>query len=214
VAVERKDQLTDFVHLYLKRNRGWPWPEDSWGLDSMFGESGWCHSCGTPFREQSGPLTLQAGGQTPVRGAWIPNWQFNAICLEKSLADRVLAEFRVDLRPIVWRRKVIGAAMQIVTPNVGPAWFDPDELRERAVARHGRPGAECSECRTWRWMPLPFEELPTVRSGPSWERYDVIASPEWFGAGKQSFREILVRRSLATVIATASPKDFRIQEIS
>jgi hypothetical protein len=214
VAFDRKNQVKDFVQLSLKRNRGWPWPEDSWGLDSMFGETGWCHSCGTPLHEQSGPLTLQTGGQSPVHGAWIPNWRFDAICLEESIADRVSAEFRLDLRPIAWRRKVIGAAIQIVTPTVGPAWFDPDQLRERAIARHGSAGAECSKCRIWRWLPLPFELLPPVRSDASWERYDILASPEWFGDGKKSFREILVRRSLAGVIAAASPKDFKIQEIS
>ena len=210
----RKDQVKDFVGLDLKRNRGWPWPERSWGLDQMFGETGWCHVCGVPLHEQSGPLTLQAGGQSPVHGAWIPNWRFDAICLEKSLADRVSAEFRVDLRPVAWRRKVVGAAMQIVAPTVGPAWFDHDQLAEKAIARHGSSGAECSECHTWRWMPLSSEELPPVRSNPSWKQYDVVASPEWFGDGARSFREILVRRSLAGVITAASPKDFRVREVS
>jgi len=205
--------VKEFVHLSLKRNRAWPWPEASWGLDAMYGETGWCHSCGTPLHEQSGSLTLQAGGQSPVHGAWVPNWRFDAICLEKSLADRASAEFRVDLKPIAWRRKVIGAAMQIVARTVGSEWFDPNELRQRAIARHGSAGAECRECRVWRWLPLPFDQLPTVRPGPDWERYDVLASPEWFGDGKRSSRDVLVRRGLAELIAAASPKDFKIKEI-
>lgn len=36
--------MNEYVELYLKRNRGWPWPEDSWGLTPMFGEDG------TPLR--------------------------------------------------------------------------------------------------------------------------------------------------------------------
>ena len=129
----------------------------------MYGETGWCHSCGTPLHEQSGSLTLQAGGQSPVHGAWVPNWRFDAICLEKSLADRASAEFRVDLKPIAWRRKVIGAAMQIVAPTVGPAWFDPDELRQRATARHGSAGNECPECRVWR---VSDAVRPAARGSP------------------------------------------------
>ena len=147
-----------------------------------------------------------------MHGAWVPNWRFDDICLEKSLANRASAEFRIDIRPIAWRRNVIGTAMQIVAPTVGPEWFDPNELRERAIARHGSAGAECPECRVWRWLPLPFDLLPPVQPGPDWERHDVVASPEWFGDGSRSFREILVRRGLAKLIVEASPKDFKIQE--
>src|SRR5260370_5519256 len=68
----------DFVHLSLRRNRGWPWPEDSWGLDSMYGETGWCHSCGTPLHEQSGSLTLQAGGQSPAPRAGVAHPRVHA----------------------------------------------------------------------------------------------------------------------------------------
>lgn len=36
--------MTEYVELHLERNRGWPWPEDSWGLTPTFGEDGWCHA--------------------------------------------------------------------------------------------------------------------------------------------------------------------------
>lgn len=41
----------------------------------------------------------------------------------------------------------------------------------------------------------------------------VIASPEWFGDGKQSFRQILWRRDLAQLLLNAGPRDFKIQEV-
>ena len=81
--------MDDFVELCAKRNRGWPWPEDSYGLTPMFGKGGWCRSCGTPLHAQSGSLVLQRRGLT-VSGAWVPNWQFDVICMEQSLADLVI----------------------------------------------------------------------------------------------------------------------------
>ena len=135
----------DFVDLYWKRNRGWPWPEDSWGLASMFGEDGWCHSCGVPRHPQTGALTLQRKGLLPPNGAWVPNWCFDVICLERAVADEVDGRFDVDLREIAWRGSAPGHAMQIVIPSVGETWFDPSELRDRAIAHHGTAGAACAE---------------------------------------------------------------------
>jgi hypothetical protein len=202
----------DFVELYYKRNRGWPSPEESWGLSPMFGDGGWCRSCGTPLRDQCGPLTLRRAGLSPVSGAWVPNWRFDAICLEGSLAARVAERFRVDLREVAWKGSAPGAAMQIVVPSVGKAWFDPDQLGEKAVAHHGTAGATCPECGVWRWMPLAFGTLPAV-SLSQLEGVDIAASPEWFGAGCQSFRQILVRRELAELIVAASPKDFKVNVV-
>lgn len=62
--------------------------------------------------------------------------------------------------------------------------------------------------------PMAMETLPPVREAPEFEEFDVIASPEWFGDGWQAFREILVGRELASIIAAASPRDFRIVEPS
>lgn len=107
--------------------------------------------------------------------------------------------------------------MQIVAPTVGRRWFDHDELREKAIARHGTAGATCSDCGTWRWMPLIFgltpPLLPPLRPDGEWDRFDVVASPEWFGDGHKSFRQVLVRRRLAQIIATASPKDFKVMDV-
>lgn len=197
----------EFVQLYWKRNRGWPWPEDSWGLGSMFGDDGWCPSCGVPRRPQTGPLTLQRKGLVPLHGAWMPNWQFDVICLEGSVAAGISDRFNVDLREIAWHGASPGEALQFVAPSVGADWFDPDELRRRAIERHGTAGASCPECGIWRWMPLSFEQLPPVRIDPEWAHHDVIASPEWFGDGHQAFRQVLVRRELAELIAASSPKD-------
>jgi len=204
----------DFVRLDLKRNRAWPWPEDSWGLDSMYGPDGWCRSCGIPLHEQTGPLTLQARGMSPVQGAWVPNWRFDTICVESTLGARLSNVYRLEMRPIAWYRNVKGQALQIVVPTVEPAWFDSDALRRAAVARHGTAGQDCPECGVWRWMPLSSKQLPPVRSSKRWDDYDVVASPEWFGDGAQSYHEVFVRRALAHAIASASPKDFKVTEIS
>lgn len=204
----------DFARLDLRRNRGWPWPEDSWGLDSMFGPDGWCRSCGIPLHEQMGPLTLQAKGLSPVHGAWMPNWRFDTICVEATLGDRLSHEYRVDVRPITWRGTVKGQALQIIVPTLEPAWFESDALRKAAISRRGTDGQNCRECGIWRWLPLPPELLPPVHFSKRWNDYDLVASPEWFGDGAQSFREFLVRRALAQAIASASPKDFKVTEIS
>ncbi|MGZ5422727.1 hypothetical protein [Aeromicrobium sp.] len=40
-----------------------------------------------------------------------------------------------------------------------------------------------------------------------------MASPEWFGAGNQTFRQILWRRDIAQFLLEVSPRDFKIQEV-
>lgn len=202
-----------FVQLYWKRNRGWPWPEASWGLDSMYGENGWCRSCGTPLHSQTGPMTLQRKGLAPLTGAWVPNWRFDSICLERSVAERVTDDFTVELREVAWPRAAPGEAMQIVARSVGEAWFNHAELRDRAIARHGTAGAACSACGIWRWMPMTSGLLPALQFQEERAHMDVVASPEWFGDGCQSFRQILVRRELACMIAAESPRDFKVQGV-
>jgi hypothetical protein len=211
--------VRDFVELSPKRNRGWPWPEDCWGLTPMYGEDGWCRSCGVPRRSQCGSLVLQRKS-FKVHGAWMPYWQYDAICLEAALADEIAGRFRVDLIDVEWHASSAGHAKQIVAPTVGDVWFDPDELRKRALAQHGTPGAACPDCGMWRWLPLGFEPtlpgrkqvLPPLREVPEFEHFDVIASPEWFGDGMSAFRQILVRRDVASMISAASTRDFRIVE--
>lgn len=206
--------MTEYVELVLKRNRGWPWPEDSWGLTPGFGQDGWCASCGVPNRPQTGSIVLQRKGLKEADGAWVPHWRFDAICLAKPLAEALTARFEIDLLAVDWRGTPPAEAQQIVIPTVGEHWFDHDELRAKAIERHGSAGAECSECGTWRWLPMSFIDLPPVRIGPSLESVDIAASPEWFGDGRKAFRQILMRRELAEALASASPREFTVQAVS
>jgi hypothetical protein len=179
----------------------------------MFGEDGWCHECGVPRRHQCGSLVLERKGMASVEGAWVPNWQFDVICLERLLANTVTRRFDVELRDVDWHGPAPGDAAQIVIPTIGERWFDPEELREAAVAQHGTDGAKCRECGVWRWMPLAFGDLPPLRIAPPLGEVNIAASPEWFGDGWQAFRQVLIRRELAELIAEASPRDFIVNEV-
>lgn len=205
--------MIGFVSLQLKRNRGWPWPESSFGLDPMFGEDGWCRSCGVPRHPQTGSLVLQRKAMRPG-GAWVPNWQFDVLCVEGALGARLDERFRLDLRPVRWHGEPPGDASQIVIPSAGPDWFSPDDLASRAEARNGYAGRKCAECGIWKWSPVPFESLPVLRAPSSLENFDVVASPEWFGAGLNAYREIVMRRELAEALAEASPRDFRVATVA
>ncbi len=206
--------MNDFVELTLRRNRGWPWPESSWGLTPMFGEEGWCHSCGVPKRPQCGSLVLEPRGFAKgVEGAWVPNWQFDAPCIERRLAEAITPPYDLDLRPVKWHGPAPGEAVQVVVPSTGERWFNAEELRKAAVAQHGTAGVECRECGVWRWMPLAFGTLPPLRIDPSVRDEAAIASPEWFGDGHKAFRQILVCRELAERIQQASPRDFKVSEV-
>jgi hypothetical protein len=187
----------------------------------MYGQDGWCRSCGVPRSAQTGSLVLQRKS-FKVRGAWTPYWQYDAICLEPALAQELAEGFRLDLIGVRWHASSLGDARQIVAPTVGTAWFDPGELRRRTIAQHGKAGAECTQCGVWRWLPLGFEPalpssretLPPLLDVPEFEGFELVASPEWFGDGCNAFRQVLVRRSLAEAIVSASPRDFRIVEPS
>src|SRR5260370_16932686 len=150
----------DFVRLDLKRNRAWPWPEDSWGLDSMYGPDGWCRSCGIPLHEQTGPLTLQARGMSPVQGAWVPNWRFDTICVESTLGARLSNVYRLEMRAIAWYRNVKGQALQIVVPTVEPAWFDSAALRRAPLAHPVTPLQNCPAFPAATWIPFSSTQLP------------------------------------------------------
>lgn len=178
----------------------------------MFGEDGWCRSCGTPLRRQCGPLTLKRQGLLSLAGAFVPNWRFDAICLEASLASHALDKFSLDLREVAWKGTPPGKAMQIIVPSVGSSWYDSEKLFAATSAKHGSSGSRCPGCGIWRWLPLSYDELPPVTGSTELQGADICASPEWFGVGWKSFRQILVRRELAQLIVCRSPKDFRIQE--
>jgi hypothetical protein len=181
----------------------------------MYGEDGWCRSCGVPKLPQYGSLILQSRGFGSVEGAWMPNWQFDAFCLGRAVAERASeAGFALPLLPVEWHGPRPGDAVQIIPPVVGERWFEEDELRVRTTAKHGAAGARCDDCGVWRWYPLLSEEMPPYRHATFDQRFDVAASPEWFGDGMKAFRPIVVRRALAEFVVTASPRDFRIREIA
>lgn len=166
-----------------------------------------------PKGPQTGSIVLQRKGFQVVEGAWVPSWQFDALCLERSDADDAAARFQLDLLKAEWHGAPPGQATQGVKPSVGDAWFDLDELRARATEQHGTAGAECSDCGTWRWMPLAFGALPPLRIVPALDGVDVAASPQWFGDGWSAYRQILIRRELAELVAAASPRDFKVQSL-
>ena len=127
---------------------------------------------------QRGSLILQHRGFQSVEGAWVPNWQFDAYCLESSLATQAVASnFALPLLPVEWHGQSPGEAMQIVAPTIGAAWFETQELRERTIAKHGGPGARCGECGVWRWYPLLAEEMPPYRYDPFAKRYPCRSQP-------------------------------------
>ena len=158
----------DFVDLELRRNRGWPWPEESYGLTPMYGEDGWCRSCGVPKRTESGSLILQRRAFGPVEGAWVPNWLFDVICLERSVAERAKeAGFALPLLPVEWHGLPPGDAVQIVPPIVGERWFDVDDLRVRATAKTVRPARSATSAASGagtRCSPKRCRRIVTRRS--------------------------------------------------
>jgi hypothetical protein len=153
-------------------------------------------------------LVLQRKGFGVVEGAWVPNWQFDAICMADDLAAELSDALSVTLRPVRWHGCAPGDATQIVAPTFGTRWFDPDELGAAAAARHGSAGARCQDCGVWRWLPLTLRDAPPLRVDLANAPGPVIASPEWFGDGWNAFRLLLVRRDLADLLADRSPRDF------
>lgn len=95
--------MGEYVEIRLRRNMGWPWPEDSWGLTSMFGEDGWCRSCAVPQHPQTGSIVLQRK-DLRLEGGWVPNWQFDVYCLAGGLALEAAERFGVGLVQWALRR--------------------------------------------------------------------------------------------------------------
>ncbi|WP_182380138.1 hypothetical protein [Nocardioides sp. WS12] len=182
----------------------------------MYGEDGWCHSCGTPFSEQTGHLTLQGSG-FPTASVFIPNWQFNAICLDAATAQNVAARFNVSMREVRKPRSG-GTGVQQLIPSVGKEpWYDPEELGRVVLERHRQYsgnsiGATCSACGRWRWLPVVEGDAPIRPQALSGDT-DLIASPETFGDGWSTHRHLAVRRALAETLVSANPRTFSIREV-
>lgn len=203
--------MTDYVEIVWRRNRGWPWPEDSWGLTPMYGEDGWCPVCGVPQHSQRGPLVLQKRGLTPV-GAWVPHWQSDAYCLEESLRDRG-ENLGLVFREVASPSGDLLDAVQVMIQPSEREWFDPAQLTRRIESVHSVAGEACPACGVWKWMPVGMDILPPPPPSLLADTPPVIASPEWFGAGYASFRQIVWRRDVAEFLIDSGPKDFRLQEI-
>jgi hypothetical protein len=178
----------------------------------MFGEDGWCHSCGVPKHEQTGSIVLQPKG-LKVEGAWVPNWQFDVYCLAQAHARVAVERFEVSLRPVMSPEGQMIKANQVTVRSSPKPWFDPAVLTTRIEPVHGMAYETCSDCLVTRWMPVGMDTLPRPTDSIFAEEPAVVASPEWFGAGKQSFRQILWRRDVADYLVSVAPKDFRVQEI-
>lgn len=204
--------MRSYVEIVLRRNRGWPWPEDSWGLTPMYGEDGWCHTCGVPKHPQTGSIVLQRKG-LKVEGAWVPNWQFDVYCVAQSLADAARERFEIDTRPVASVGDGSLNASQVVIESSNAEWFNPANLERLIRPIHGEASETCSECGVTRWMPVGMDVLPAPPVALLEGQPPVLASPEWFGAGKRSFRQIIWRRDVADFLLESSPKDFKIQEL-
>jgi hypothetical protein len=204
--------MNDYVYLEARRHRGWPWHEESAGKTPMYGEDGWCHSCGVPQREQCGDLILQRSGLR-VGGAWVPNWRFDAYCVERSLADEIGTRFDVRLRDVSWPRDGNGDARQVVATVTGEAWYDDSSLASATAAKHSTIGERCSECGVWKWTPVSPQDIHGLKEDVRLLDYPVIASPEWFGSGYGARHQVLFKRELAQYLASASPRDFSVKEI-
>ena len=203
--------MSDYVALELKRNRGWPWPEEDWGNGPLFGEDGWCQSCGVPKRPQTGELHLQRKAMRP-HGVWMPYWQYDIYCMSAEIAAVVSSRFNVDLRPVRWRGESPGDAFQLVIPTVGESWFDHGLLRAKLSDKAGAPNKQCPDCKVWRWRPGAFAQAPEKSALDTLGGADVAASPEWFGVGHKAFRKSVMCRELAELLQSASPRDFEILE--
>ena len=200
----------EFVRLDLTRNRGWPWPESSFGLEPMFGKHGWCRSCGTPSCEQSGSLVLQARGLGNTRGTWTPNWQFDVICVEERLAARLEADLGLPFRSVVTPKgQALPVRQLVVEPSPYP-WYHEADLHRALVAAHGSAGARCDTCGRFRWLPLDERKLPTPEIPRAVKGGHIVASMERFGDGMKTFRHLRFSRQLAGAMLSHGNCDFAV----
>lgn len=203
--------MSGYVELRALRERGWLWPQSSFGLSSMYGPDGWCQECGVPSRSQSGPVTLQRKA-IRVEGAWTPHWHPSVLCAADALGSQLTALFGVERRSVAWHPAPAGIAAQLVVPVTDEPWFDITELEVHVRARHGLTGKECATCGTWKWLPMDWGQLPLIR-WTSTPTSALVSGPEWFGAGKVAFHQVLAQDSLAAMIERASPRDFALREV-
>lgn len=182
----------------------------------MYGDDGWCRGCGTPLVEQSGCLVIQ-GSKFPSAQVWMPNWRFDVICVSAQVADDINARFIIDLGEVHKPHKGPTGVQQVIPAQTVDPWRRPTELAEAVRARHGQhsgdqTGSACRHCGRWKWLPVSEHEAPIIGSALR-SPADVIASPELYGDGLQSFRHLLFRPPLAEALVNASPKNWDLVEV-
>ncbi len=207
-------KVGDWVALDFRFTPGWPWPERSFGLDPMYGEDGWCHECGTPVRQQIGPLTIQGSG-FPAADVWIPNWRYDSVCVSGKLAEQLRDHFNVKMREVHKPRHGPTGVQQLVPSISERPWYATAALSESVRKRHPedvQAGTHCATCGTFKWFPA--NEGDVAISAESLETAaPVVASAELFGDGRKSFRHLLFRRRLADLLAEANPRTFSVKEV-
>jgi len=206
----------DWVALTPRFTPGWPWPEDSYGLDPMYGEDGWCQGCGMPLVEQTGPLFMQ-GSKFPRAEVWTPSWLFDVVCVSAQLATSVAERFALDFKEVHKPRTGPAGAMQMLPTRTSEPWHRPDELAQAIRARHSEfsdatTGSTCPLCGRWKWLPIGEQDAP-VKAASVMSANDLIASPEVFGSGLSSFRHLLFRRPLGEILVSASPRNWDLVEV-
>ncbi|HMO12312.1 MAG TPA: hypothetical protein PKB06_12615 [Actinotalea sp.] len=210
-------ETADWVALTPRFNSGWPWPEDSYGLDPMYGPRGWCRGCGTPLAEQTGALVVQ-GRKFPAAEVWMPNWHFDVVCVSARLAAELEEAFEVDLGDVHKPRTGPTGVKQFRPVVAGTDWHRPEDLSRSVVARHReyegeRTGSTCARCGRWKWLPVLESEVPILGASLVADG-DVIASGEVFGAGLKAFRHLLFRRRLGEHLVAAEPRLWALTEVT
>lgn len=209
-----------WARLSARFTPGWPWPEESWGMDPMYGPEGWCHACGTPVHEPTGPLVMQ-GRKFPTAEAWTPNWLFDTVCISASLAAHIDDRFDVAFGEVHKPRTGDTGVRYLIPEQTVDSWYDAEFLdREVRVNRFsfGPPqrdsaGATCAKCHKWRWMPWAGGGAP-VHAAAICADSDVLASPEIFGDGSMTYRHLLFRLPLAQLIASSAPRLWNLEVVA
>jgi hypothetical protein len=198
--------MVKYLQLGFDRNRAWPWPKTDFDrvCDAAYGEGGWCSECCRPLTDRPRNMVLMSGGK-PVKGVWVPYFWYDSWCVDRATFDSFPFASEFATGAVTWRGGDGGDAVHLVIPVYSQPLFDPAELERRTVERHGRAGRECPVCGAWRWMPLGFRStLPDpVVSIEGADSPPAIASPEIFGDGGKTFREVFFREDVAAALQAA-----------
>lgn len=86
-------------------------------------------------------------------------------------------------------------------------------MRARHSECHNdQTGAQCVTCGRWKWFPVGEHEA-SIEASALVSDSDVIASPDVFGDGLNSFRHLLFRRPLGETLVAASPRNWDLIEV-